>query len=122
MYSLTLPCLQLKPLQWPVSQCSFVLLQRSRRNLQVHARDLNAVERGIRGYQYNASGAVKKGRALQLFCPCHTQVLNDLYSVSSTDLLLLQLLRASLQIMVLGVAMEQCMEFLQPPHLLLLQH
>ncbi|KAL3149003.1 hypothetical protein ABBQ32_001857 [Trebouxia sp. C0010 RCD-2024] len=34
--------------------------QRSRRSLQVHARDLNAVERGIRGYQYNASGAVKK--------------------------------------------------------------
>ena len=27
----------------------------------MHARDLNAVERGIRGYQYNASGAVKKG-------------------------------------------------------------
>ena len=37
-------------------------MQRSRKCLQVYARrEANAVERGIRNYQYNASGAVKKG-------------------------------------------------------------
>lgn len=72
MLPLKYPCLQLKILPWPDSPCPIkwrkgclVLLQRSRRNLQVHARDLNAVERGIRGYQYNASGAVKKGWTVQ---------------------------------------------------------
>ena len=96
--------------------CCFVTLQRSRRHLQVHARDLNAVERGIRGYQDNASGAVKKGWTVQ---PCSK--LLDAWCMSFTDLLLLQLLRASLQIEVVEVAMEQHTESLLLPHLLLPQ-
>ena len=60
--------LQMAPSRLGPGAASYSLLgvlQRSRRNLQIQARDLNAVEKGIRGYQYNASGAVKKGWALQ---------------------------------------------------------
>lgn len=51
-------------------------LQNARRSLQIYARDLNAVEKGIRSYQYNAEKNVKKG-VLQHSChhltvvPCH---------------------------------------------------
>ena len=38
------------------------LTQKSRGSLQVNARDLNAVERGIRGYQANAEKNVKNGQ------------------------------------------------------------
>lgn len=38
-------------------------LQASKSPIRVQARDLNAVEKGIRKYQYNASGAVKKGES-----------------------------------------------------------
>ena len=45
-----------------LSKLDMCLTQKSRGSLQVNARDLNAVERGIRGYQANAEKNVKNGQ------------------------------------------------------------
>jgi len=44
------------------------VIQKSRGSVQVNARDLNAVERGIRGYQANAEKNVKNGQYWAFQC------------------------------------------------------